>query len=993
MTKRTFLLYVPVFLILGFFLFTLKSAQAETCPSFLPGDLFKVANNSAVYLVDGNLKRMYFPHSEIYHSWYDNFDNIKVIPNNCVDNYPAPVNPPYGINYRPGSRLVKVQISPSVYAVEPGDKLRKLGSEDVARRLYGDNWASLVRDVADSFWPNYVNRGDEITQAVPHNGMFIKKYNSADVYYVEDNQLVKISSIPSEDIRTVSETVFSRLTIQTQTVALNTIYNQPVQSGTGIIDIDTTTPTVTTQTQTQTSEPEPQQSTIGVPVNGGWSAWSSWSACSTTCGGGTQTRTRTCSNPTPANGGLNCVGSSYENQNCNTQACVTNPISGDWKDNIPTGHPRLYFTDSAKLTAARAWYQNNPFTPSSLSPAEQALHYLLSGNTASAQTAINWLMNYSIASESEGGKRDQARWNGENVVLVFDWAYDQMTASQRATIMSRWNTNMAEFLGFDWGGVDMPFNNYYWGYLRNALEWGIATYGESGNNANYFIDQAITTRFAGTFVSHANTAGKGGLPMEGSQYGPYLLGYPIIPFTSVNNYGLNLYNETNFYKEAVFNLIHATTPKETITNSLAASHAIFPYADDEFFLGNSGESFYALYGAENIGNFMTTAANIWSGLAVGQYAREYLNKYSPNAFYAVSSLDNSGTARSFTNLALDYYASGQKHFYTRNSWNENSTVVNLQMGSPNAAAHHHRDNGSFQIWRNGRWLTRETVSYVDTFIGFNNSGTAMSADAITHNAILFEGIGQAGVGYADGPSNVVRLESRSNYSYTAVDLSNAYRAHASDYTEGGKPRDDNPHAKSLIREFLFIKPLETLVVFDRMESTAYDRGTELGTETPMVNDASLVRKTFVAHFEDSAVLSQSGNNYRARLGTEEVRISTLVPSNPAYVLVADEGGDGTGQKRLEITTSGSAQSYFLTVLQSKSSSDSDLTFNLSETSTQYDLTITHPTKGSARVIFNKGMTSSGGSFGYASSGTPAVSNLIGSVQTMTVGDSGPVWGS
>ena len=49
-------------------------------------------------------------------------------------------------------------------------------------------------------------------------------------------------------------------------------------------------------------------------------AWGVWGACSKTCGGGTQTRT--CSNPAPANGGLNCAGST--SQACNTQLCADN---------------------------------------------------------------------------------------------------------------------------------------------------------------------------------------------------------------------------------------------------------------------------------------------------------------------------------------------------------------------------------------------------------------------------------------------------------------------------------------------------------------------------------------------------------------------------------------------------------------------------------------------------------------------------------------------
>ncbi len=57
--------------------------------------------------------------------------------------------------------------------------------------------------------------------------------------------------------------------------------------------------------------------------DGNWGAWSSFGACSATCGGGTQTHTRICNNPSPANGGATCVGSTSESTACNTQACPT----------------------------------------------------------------------------------------------------------------------------------------------------------------------------------------------------------------------------------------------------------------------------------------------------------------------------------------------------------------------------------------------------------------------------------------------------------------------------------------------------------------------------------------------------------------------------------------------------------------------------------------------------------------------------------------------
>ena len=56
-------------------------------------------------------------------------------------------------------------------------------------------------------------------------------------------------------------------------------------------------------------------------VDGDWSDWNEWSECSADCGEGTQTRSRTCSNPAPANGGAECEGDAVETQSCNSDPC------------------------------------------------------------------------------------------------------------------------------------------------------------------------------------------------------------------------------------------------------------------------------------------------------------------------------------------------------------------------------------------------------------------------------------------------------------------------------------------------------------------------------------------------------------------------------------------------------------------------------------------------------------------------------------------------
>ena len=56
-------------------------------------------------------------------------------------------------------------------------------------------------------------------------------------------------------------------------------------------------------------------------VHGGWTPWTEWSDCSVSCSNGTQSRTRSCTNPAPAHGGRDCEGEDRQVKDCFLRHC------------------------------------------------------------------------------------------------------------------------------------------------------------------------------------------------------------------------------------------------------------------------------------------------------------------------------------------------------------------------------------------------------------------------------------------------------------------------------------------------------------------------------------------------------------------------------------------------------------------------------------------------------------------------------------------------
>lgn len=203
----------------------------------------------------------------------------------------------------------------------------------------------------------------------------------------------------------------------------------------------------------------------------------------------------------------------------------------------------------------------------------------------------------------------------------------------------------------------------------------------------------------------------------------------------------------------------------------------------------------------------------------------------------------------------------------------------------------------------------------------------------------------------------LRLESTPAYTWSVTNLTNSYQG-----------ADQVTHAE---REVIFLRALETTVIFDRMEST-------------------VPHKIALMHTRGAPVSSGS-NSYVSINGDDAVRVSTLVPTMPAYQVVDERRANGA--HRLELNTAGTGElECFLSVVQARGKDEADLTIMLTQQAGCWMLTLVHPTKGSARILLNRGRTSVGGS--VAVSATPTPPPMPGASMTnFRAGANLPMWGN
>jgi hypothetical protein len=121
--------------------------ESSTAPA---GTLIQAEGFDAIYYLGADEKRHVFPHSNVYFTWYDDFDDVMTVERDVLGSYKIGLP----MTYAPGS-LVKIQSDPKVYLVSEQGVLRHVSTEAIASSLFGNDWNTLVYDVPVSFFSHY----------------------------------------------------------------------------------------------------------------------------------------------------------------------------------------------------------------------------------------------------------------------------------------------------------------------------------------------------------------------------------------------------------------------------------------------------------------------------------------------------------------------------------------------------------------------------------------------------------------------------------------------------------------------------------------------------------------------------------------------------------------------------------------------------------------------------------------------------------------------
>ncbi len=561
---------------------------------------------------------------------------------------------------------------------------------------------------------------------------------------------------------------------------------------------------------------------------------------------------------------------------------------------LATANPRVLLNDAATLSRLQSALSSNsagaarfrtmvnnelaaPGTNYAFQGWFAALMYRLTGTASYGTFAVNKIdafVNSEMALINAGQRPEVAGDSflevGDmvgDVALVYDWANDRLTQTQKTSWINYMNIVLNNLWGnpdaVRWGGVsypwsgwslDDPYNNYYYSFLQATMLTGLATYGDNPQAQqwlNKFYDDKIVAQLIPAFSTLP-----GGGSLEGTGYGTAQKRLFRLYFWWEKSTGINLSNRTAHTLGTMFWWLHSMAPTldkfvPVGDQSRDATASLYDYQRELL------QGLISLYPNEQVAGVakqmlsdssvprMEHSANFWS---------DFINDWP-----AV-------TARPLSTLNTTYFGTGTGNFYSRSSWSTNAIFVHTIAGLYDQS-HAHKDQGSFMLNSGGTWLfddaNRRSNSGIDGLEGY-------------HNLVR---IGSASQREGSAPAQVLALSDGSLFSYELMNIKPVY---TDPYT------NQFTVAKSE-REFLFIKQ-GAVVLFDRAAA----------------NTAGAPR-TFQLQMSGAPTIS--GNQLSFISGSQRADVWRLSPTSIPWTTVPLFSG-----QRAEAVHSSGTESLFLHVV-------------------------------------------------------------------------------
>ena len=550
-------------------------------------------------------------------------------------------------------------------------------------------------------------------------------------------------------------------------------------------------------------------------------------------------------------------------------------ITGTSVRPLATSHPRVLINDAAtfsRLQAAlaanspgasrfRTMVNNelaNPGTNYAFANWGAALMYRLTGSASYGVFAVSKIDAFVDAEMARinAGQRpivagDSYLEIGDlvgDVALVYDWAYDLLTPTQRTKWINYMNMSLNNLWGnpesASWGGVSYPwsgwslndpYNNYFYSFIEATMFTGLATY-EENPQAQQWLNKFYNEKVTAQLLPAMNTIPGGG-SREGTGYGTALARLFKLYFWWDKSTGISIANQTPHTLGSMFWFAHSVVPSldklvPTGDHSRDSTAEFYDYHRDLL------QNLISLYPNEVVSGAvkqLLASSNVPQIQYSARYWSDFINEWPGIALRPLSALNTT------------YFGTGTGNFYSRSSWNTNAIMVHMMAG-PYNQSHAHRDQGSFLLNAGGTWLFDDAN---------RRSSSGIELDEEMHNLVRFSNGGTTVRQVEGAPeSQILALSDGTLFSYELASTREIYN---------GKPEVVRSE-----REFLFIKA-GAVITFDRA----------------IANSTNISR---IYQLQLSAAPTISGNRLTFVQGTHRADVWRMSPTNVPWTTVGLYGG-------------------------------------------------------------------------------------------------------